>query len=185
MEHRQRKTVPDRGLNDSAALAAQCAQKLLELRTNTGKTQKQLATRLRMTESMISRLERGDHVPSLKTLCRIADAFGPGSFHGPELQRIATEEGTLEISIFETGVSPRFRLSGVTADTVTVQTHQGGDERQDFSFANRGTYWESVEQIREPHQFALSVIINHGGHAYRYEAQFTEHGHEHGDVYGH
>jgi hypothetical protein len=138
-----------------------------------------------MTESMISRLERGDHVPSLKTLCRIADAFGPGSFHGPELQRIATEEGTLEISIFETGVSPRFRLSGVTADTVTVQTHQGGDERQDFSFANRGTYWESVEQIREPHQFALSVIINHGGHAYRYEAQFTEHGHEHGDVYGH
>jgi hypothetical protein len=29
-----------------------------------------------MTESMISRLERGDHVPSLRTLCRIADAFG-------------------------------------------------------------------------------------------------------------
>jgi transcriptional regulator with XRE-family HTH domain len=29
-----------------------------------------------MTESMISRLERGDHVPSLGTLCRIADAFG-------------------------------------------------------------------------------------------------------------
>src|ERR1700675_93090 len=76
MEHRKRKTVPDRGLNDSAALAAQCAQKLLELRTHTGKTQKQLATRLKMTESMISRLERGDHVPSLKTLCRIADAFG-------------------------------------------------------------------------------------------------------------
>jgi transcriptional regulator with XRE-family HTH domain len=138
-----------------------------------------------MTESMISRLERGDHVPSLKTLCRIADAFGPGSFHGPELQRIATEEGTLEISIFETGVSPRFRLSGVTADTVTVRTDRGGDERQDFSFANRGTYWESVEQIPEPHQFALSVVINHGGHAHRYEAQFTEHGHEHGGVYGH
>jgi len=29
-----------------------------------------------MTESMISRLERGDHVPSLGTLCRIAEAFG-------------------------------------------------------------------------------------------------------------
>ena len=76
MEHRQQKTAPHRGSNDSAALAAQCAQKLLELRTHTGKTQKQLAARLRMTESMISRLERGDHVPSLKTLCRIADAFG-------------------------------------------------------------------------------------------------------------
>jgi DNA-binding XRE family transcriptional regulator len=76
MEHRQQKTAPHRGSNDSAALAAQCARKLLELRTVTGKTQKQLAARLRMTESMISRLERGDHVPSLKTLCRIADAFG-------------------------------------------------------------------------------------------------------------
>jgi transcriptional regulator with XRE-family HTH domain len=73
---RQLKTARYRGLNDSAALAAQCAVKLLELRTHTGKTQKQLAARLRMTESMISRLERGDHVPSLKTLCRIADAFG-------------------------------------------------------------------------------------------------------------
>ncbi len=62
--------------NDSAAIAAQCAHRLLELRTHTGETQKQLAKRLAMTESMISRLERGDHVPSLATLCRIADAFG-------------------------------------------------------------------------------------------------------------
>jgi transcriptional regulator with XRE-family HTH domain len=60
----------------SAALAAQCARKLLELRGHTGETQKQLAARLRMTESMVSRLERGDHVASLKTLCRIAEAFG-------------------------------------------------------------------------------------------------------------
>jgi transcriptional regulator with XRE-family HTH domain len=62
--------------NDSAAIAAQCAHRLLELRAHTGETQKQLAKRLAMTESMISRLERGDHVPSLATLCRIADAFG-------------------------------------------------------------------------------------------------------------
>jgi len=65
-----------RRTNDSAVLAAQCARKLLELRQDTGETQRHLAARLRMTESMISRLERGDHVPSLKTLCRIADAFG-------------------------------------------------------------------------------------------------------------
>jgi transcriptional regulator with XRE-family HTH domain len=62
--------------NDSALIAAQCAHRLLELRTHTGETQKQLAKRLEMTESMISRLERGDHVPSLATLCRIADALG-------------------------------------------------------------------------------------------------------------
>lgn len=63
-------------LNSSKRLAAQCARRLLELRAHAGETQKQVAKRLRMTESMISRLERGDHVPSVKTLCRIADAFG-------------------------------------------------------------------------------------------------------------
>ena len=62
--------------NDSGAIAAQCARRLLALRGESGETQKQLAGRLGMTESMISRLERGDHVPSLATLCRIADAFG-------------------------------------------------------------------------------------------------------------
>lgn len=61
--------------NDSSTIAGQCARKLLELRSRAGQTQKQLAARLGMTESMISRLERGDHVPSLKTLCRIADVF--------------------------------------------------------------------------------------------------------------
>ena len=76
MESRREGTGHHRGPNDSGALAARCAQQLLELRSHTGETQKQLASRLRMTESMISRLERGDHVPSLKTLCRIADAFG-------------------------------------------------------------------------------------------------------------
>ncbi len=58
-----------------AALADLCAQRLADLRAHTGETQKALGARLGMTESMISRLERGDHVPSLKTLCRIADAF--------------------------------------------------------------------------------------------------------------
>lgn len=62
--------------NRSAAIAADCARQLLALRLRSGETQKRLAERLGMTESMISRLERGDHLPNLKTLCRIADAFG-------------------------------------------------------------------------------------------------------------
>jgi transcriptional regulator with XRE-family HTH domain len=57
-------------------LACQCAQKLLALRAATGETQRQAAARLHMTESMISRLERGDHVPSLTTLQRVAQAYG-------------------------------------------------------------------------------------------------------------
>ena len=76
MKPSNRQTTHHGVSNDSSALAAQCARRLVELRAHTGETQKQLAQRLRMTESMISRLERGDHVPSLHTLCRIAKAFG-------------------------------------------------------------------------------------------------------------
>ena len=76
MKHRHAQQAKRIRVNDSGAIAAQCAHRLLELRAHTGETQKQLAKRLEMTESMISRLERGDHVPSLATLCRIADAFG-------------------------------------------------------------------------------------------------------------
>jgi transcriptional regulator with XRE-family HTH domain len=71
-----RRTVRRPTANNSRVLAARCAQRLLQLRAASGETQKQVAKRLRMTESMISRLESGDHVPSLATLCRIANAFG-------------------------------------------------------------------------------------------------------------
>ena len=53
MAHRQRKTARHRGLNDSAAHAAQCARKLDDFAFGTRRS-----------------------CPSLKTLCRIADAFG-------------------------------------------------------------------------------------------------------------
>lgn len=62
--------------DENAMIACQCAQELARLRSAAGETQRQLAARLQMTESMISRLERGDHVPSLKTLSRIAQAYG-------------------------------------------------------------------------------------------------------------
>jgi hypothetical protein len=99
------------------------------------------------------------------------------SIHGAELQLVPTREGVLELSIFEAGVPPRFRLSGVTADNVTVQTRREGDERQDFMFANHGTFWESVEEIPEPHEFAVSAIIDYGGDRHRYDTQFAEHDH--------
>src|SRR6202166_780796 len=104
----------------------------------------------------------------------------PSSIHGPGLQRISTQEGDLELSIFEAGVPPRFRLSGISADTVTVQTRRDADERRAFLFANHGAYWESVEEIPEPHEFAVSIIIDRGGRMHRYETQFTEHDHAHG-----
>ena len=106
------------------------------------------------------------------------------SIHGPELRHIPTAEGVIELSIFEAGVPPRFRLSNVSADAVTVQTRRGGGERQDFMFANHGIYWESVEEIPEPHQFTVSVLIDRDGRAHRYQTEFTEHDHGH-HAHGH
>ncbi len=62
-------------VNAKADVASRFARRLAELRAERSETQKQLATRLGMTESVISRLESGEHVPSIATLCRIADGF--------------------------------------------------------------------------------------------------------------
>jgi nickel/cobalt transporter (NicO) family protein len=99
--------------------------------------------------------------------------------HGPELQQIATGDGVLELSIFEAGVPPRFRLSGVHADAVTVETLREGGARQGFRFARQGPCWESVEAIPEPHGFEVTITIEHDGHAHTYETQFSEHDHGH------
>jgi hypothetical protein len=100
--------------------------------------------------------------------------------HGPEQQTIATDLGELVLSISETGVPPRFRLTSVAANAVRVETLRAGGKRQVFLFANHGTYWESVEEIPEPHEFDVVVTLEHGGEAHVFETRFAEHDHVHG-----
>jgi hypothetical protein len=106
---------------------------------------------------------------------------GVNAIHGPELNRIATEAGDIELSIFETGQPPRFRLTGARADAIRLETRREDGARQLFMFANHGTFWESLDEIPEPHGFAVEVTIDHGGHAHTYATQFAEHDHHHGD----
>lgn len=106
--------------------------------------------------------------------------------HGPELQQIKTGHGTLDLSIFESGVPPRFRLTGAYDDTVQVETIRDDGSRQVFILAKDGAYWESVDEIPEPHQFSVVVRTQHGDHTHTYNARFTEHkhgpcGHTHGE----
>ncbi len=106
---------------------------------------------------------------------------------GTQSQRIVTDEGVLELSIVELASRAFFRLSGIKADAITVQTRREDDTRQDFTFTNRATCWESVEEIPEPHEFGVSVIFDHDGHAHRYETQFSRHPHPdggHGQEHG-
>ena len=109
-------------------------------------------------------------------------ALGIGdAIHGPELQRIGTEHGELSLSIFESGVLPCFRLTGVLDDSAVVTTIRDDGTRQNFAMANRGAYFESIESIPEPHQFAVTVTTEHSGHSHSYRANFTEHTHDHGE----
>ena len=64
-------------MDDRAAEAAiRLARQVSALRAARGETQRQLAERLGMTDSMISRLESGSHLPTVATLCRIAEGLG-------------------------------------------------------------------------------------------------------------
>jgi hypothetical protein len=107
-------------------------------------------------------------------------------FHGPEQQRFATDEGELRLSIFECGMPPHFRLSGLPIDIARVETLREDGGRQLFRFENRGSYWESIEEIPEPHQFVVAVMIDHCSHAHSFDGRFTEHthgpdGHDYGE----
>jgi cation diffusion facilitator family transporter len=89
---------------------------------------------------------------------------GLGHAHGrhrhghAEAHSIATARGPLVLSIFEDGVPPRFRLqaegrASLRASPVTIETERPDGTRQVFALAERDGYFESVEEIPEPHAF--------------------------------
>lgn len=109
---------------------------------------------------------------------------GADALHGQEQQRFMTAEGELRLSIFEGGTPAHFRLSGLPIDIARVETVREDGERQLFRFENRDGYWQSIEEVREPHQFAVSVMIDHRGQGHSFEGEFIGHGqgpdgHEH------
>jgi hypothetical protein len=101
--------------------------------------------------------------------------------HGLEAQRIDTGHGLVELSIFEDGVPPRFRLSGPAVDSVQAETIREAGKRQVFSFARRGAFWESLDEIPEPHAFEVTITLGRDGHAHSYRTSFAEHDHHHGN----
>src|SRR6202051_1454669 len=101
--------------------------------------------------------------------------------HASESRTIATAQGAVEISIFEQGVPPRFRLvlgaqpAARSVAPLGLETLRPDGTRQSFSFVNRGGYWESTEEIPEPHAFKVSLQLADG----RHEVTIEEHAHDH------
>jgi cation diffusion facilitator family transporter len=85
--------------------------------------------------------------------------------HEDEAHRLETTSGWVELSVFEDGVPPRFRLAweageGPSAATVTVETVRPDGARQTFAFADRGAYLESLDEIPEPHAFTAHLRVS-------------------------
>ncbi len=101
--------------------------------------------------------------------------------HGHDAEhRIQAAGGPLVLSVFEDGVPPVFRLrredgAPLSPASVTVETVRPDGARQVFAMADRGAYFESAEDIPEPHAFTASVKV--AGAAYA--VAFSEHEHEH------
>ena len=107
----------------------------------------------------------------------------PGHHHDA-VRRIATAAGEVVLEIFEEGVPPRFRLreesgAGLAAAPVTAEITRPDGGRQTFAFVDRGRYLESLDEIPEPHAFAVELRIGGERHATRFEehehAQATAH----------
>ncbi|MFM5385049.1 nickel/cobalt efflux protein RcnA [Aeromonas veronii] len=111
--------------------------------------------------------------------------------HHDETRHIDTGHGRVELSIFEEGVPPRWRLStlnGHAWDTneASLKTTRLDGQVQHFTFANRGAYLESVEDIPEPHEFSVRLSLGHAQHSHDYDLEFSEHdhGHSHAELEG-
>jgi cation diffusion facilitator family transporter len=101
-------------------------------------------------------------------------------------RRIDTGRGILHLEIFENGVPPRFRLrrednlepESVLGDrAASIEIERPGGARQNFRFADRGAFLESVEEIPEPHEFKARLRLAGLDQEEIYELDFVEHGH--------
>lgn len=103
---------------------------------------------------------------------------------------IDTGHGIVSLEVFEDGVPPRFRLHNQSRgalegyDTITIETTRPSGVRQTFSFIKQKGYWESEQEIPEPHEFTARLTLDHGGHAHDYDVEFAEHDHGHAETAG-
>lgn len=108
---------------------------------------------------------------------------------------VETGHGRIELSVFETGVPPRFRLFFTDAKGHETPPPSPGSlgltilrpdtTRQTFTFKPGPGYLESNEEIPEPHEFMVLLDLKHGGHAHRHEIPFVEHHYHGGHAHDH
>ena len=143
----------------------------------------QLASGLIIVAMALWMLWRSRREQALAAVAEHGHDHGRGHDHGQSsAPRIDTGHGILRLEVFEEGVPPHFRLRaesghGWSPAQVRLETERSDGARQAFSFADRGGYLESVEEIPEPHEFNARVTLSHGDHGHHYDVAFVEHDH--------
>ncbi len=102
--------------------------------------------------------------------------------HHDEAQRIAIGSGWVEIDIVEDGVPPRFKVS-TDSDAIQpewLRTVRPDGTGESYQLAHRGSHWESLETIPEPHEFRLEACVICPDGETVGTAEFKEHNHDHG-----
>lgn len=96
-----------------------------------------------------------------------SDEYAKGPHNGRLLE---DGEFSLEITIFETGVPPQFRVypyqNGQPVDPssvdLTVRLHRLGDIVDEFAFSPSQDYLTGDGVVIEPHSFEVEVVAQHG-----------------------
>ncbi|MDD4328683.1 MAG: nickel/cobalt efflux transporter [Aliarcobacter sp.] len=103
--------------------------------------------------------------------------------HHSEDFRIETEVGAINLSIFEEGQAPKFRLISneikLEEAMFTVKTKRDNNETQKFLFVKKDGFLESIDEIPEPHEFEAVIFITNNNEIYTHQIEFKEHSHEH------
>lgn len=101
-----------------------------------------------------------------------------------ETHRINTGHGMVELSIFEEGMPPHWRLKTLSghawaADEVVVRTARPSGAMGQFAFVQQDGFLQSRDAIPEPHEFSARLSLGHAGHSHDYDLDFKEHDHGH------
>lgn len=111
--------------------------------------------------------------------------------HHDATHRIDTGHGRVELSIFEEGTPPYWRLKTLNghvwgAGDVCLTTTRPDGSAQTFSFVEREGFLESAADIPEPHEFSARLSLGRVGHFHDYDLDYRErdHGHAHSEMEG-
>lgn len=113
---------------------------------------------------------------------------GEKHLHHDESRLIDTGHGKVELSIYEAGQPPHWRLRTLSGrkwearDVSVITTREADQLSQLFDFIDNGDYLESRLPIPEPHNFGVRLSLGHQDHAHDYDILFQEHQHDHSSL---